>query len=60
MAEMKFDEFGNPYIQCENENELAASLGINLETIEGDYSEAFQHMSKMWEKVLIDTKFELR
>ncbi len=56
--EIKYDEIGNPYIQYESETEFAATLGIDLETIEGDYAEAYQHCTKFWDKAKIDVKLE--
>jgi hypothetical protein len=43
--------------QFENEREMIASLGLDPDTIEGDYAEAFHHLSREWEKVKIDKKF---
>ncbi len=57
MAELKIDANGKEYIQYESEKEFANALGIDLETKEGDYSEAYHHMSKIWDKVEIDNKF---
>lgn len=45
--------------QFESEKEFAAFLGINLETIDGDYAEAYQHMSKYWDNVKVDKIFDL-
>jgi hypothetical protein len=30
--------------------EMAASLGIDLETMEADYAEAYHHLSRHWDK----------
>jgi len=43
--------------QFESEEEMAKSLGIDLETIEGDYAEAFQHVSQSWKNAKIDQAF---
>jgi hypothetical protein len=40
--------------QFEDEKEMAAALGIDLDTIEGDYAEAYHHMSKIWNTAEID------
>ena len=38
--------------QYESAQELAISLGIDLDTIEGDYAEAYQHAHKFWDSIL--------
>ncbi|MFA7192378.1 MAG: hypothetical protein WC089_03725 [Candidatus Paceibacterota bacterium] len=43
--------------QYDDKKEMAAALGIDLETIEGDYAEAYQHMSKFWNRSEIDKRF---
>lgn len=43
--------------QYENEREMMAALGLDLDTIEGDYAEAFHHMSNHWERAEIDHRF---
>jgi len=35
-----------------------AKIGIDLETIEGDYAESFHHYSKKFDKNMIDKRFE--
>ena len=44
--------------QCDDKKELAAVLGIDLETIEGDYGEAYQHMNQFWKEANIDVIFD--
>lgn len=44
--------------QCESESELMKLLGLDPETIKGDYAEAFHHMSKKWNQEIIDIRFE--
>lgn len=39
-------------------NEMAASLGIDLETAEGDYGESYHWCNKIWEAVEIDKRFD--
>lgn len=43
--------------QFESEAEMAKSLGIDLETIEGDYNEAYHRESQRWNKMDIDQLF---
>jgi hypothetical protein len=43
--------------QFDSEAEMAKSLGIDLETMEGDYAEAFHRESKRWANVKIDQEF---
>lgn len=43
-----------------NEEEIkkkCESWGIDLDTIEGDYAEAYQHLSRKWNEVEIDNIF---
>lgn len=44
--------------QFHDERELIVALGLDPYTMEGDYAEAYHHMSKIWEKALIDNKFD--
>lgn len=44
--------------QFESEAEMALSLGIDIETIEGDYREAYQHMNKFWNDLVIENKIQ--
>lgn len=37
--------------QFDDGKEMAASLGIDLQTIEGDYAEAWHHMNKWWTNI---------
>lgn len=43
--------------QFDSTEELICSLGLDPETIEGDYAEAFQHQHHFWNKVDIDKRF---
>ena len=38
--------------------EMASDLGIDLDTMEGDYAEAYHHMSRMWHSIQIDNPFD--
>ena len=53
----EFDE--EELYQFENERELMSFLGLDPDTIEGDYAEAYHHMNKFWEKAKIDQKFNI-
>ena len=44
--------------QFESEEEMMRALGIDPETKEGDYAEAYHHMQKIWNNVHIDRKFD--
>lgn len=44
--------------QCDDEKEMMSLLGLDPETIEGDYAEAFHHMLKVWNAVDIDKRFQ--
>jgi len=44
--------------QFGDEKEMAASLGIDLETIEGDYAEAYHRMSQLWKNQEVDHRFD--
>jgi hypothetical protein len=44
--------------QFEDEREMMASLGLDPDTIEGDYAEAYHHMSKLWENLEVDNRFK--
>lgn len=43
--------------QFEDERELITLLCLDPDTIEGDYAEAYHHMTRMWGKSEIDTRF---
>lgn len=43
--------------QFDDEKEMAASLGIDIETMEGDYAEAHHKCRKIWEAAEIDKRF---
>jgi hypothetical protein len=43
--------------QFANEKEMANHLGIDIDTMEGDYAEAFHWLNKKWDKIEIDTRF---
>jgi len=43
--------------QFENEREMMASLGLDPDTIEGDYAEAYHNIFKSWKKVELDKRF---
>jgi hypothetical protein len=36
--------------QFEDEREMMSFLGLDPDTLQGDYAEAYHHTSKMWEK----------
>lgn len=44
--------------QFESEKELSAFSGMDLDTIDGDYAEAYQHTIKFWNSIR-DKKFNL-
>lgn len=44
--------------QFEDEREMMACLGLDPDTIEGDYAEAYHHMSRQWEKTEIDIRLK--
>ena len=46
--------------QFESKEEMMELLGIDPETIEGDYAEAYLHMQKIYNNVNIDVKFDLK
>lgn len=43
--------------QFEDEREMMIALGLDPNTIEGDYAEAYHYMTKMWKKAEVDNKF---
>lgn len=43
--------------QFDDEREMMGSLGLDPDTIEGDYNEAYHHMSKFWKQAEIDQRF---
>ena len=43
--------------QFQDEREMMAALGIDPDTIEGDYAEAYQHQSQIWKSAKIDKEF---
>lgn len=44
--------------QFDNEREMMIALGLDPDTMEGDYAESYHHMSKMWGNVTVDNKFD--
>lgn len=43
--------------QFNSEEEMMKSLGIDSETIQGDYAEAYQRESMRWKNAKIDKEF---
>ena len=43
--------------QYDDEREFMASIGLDPDTIEGDYAEGAHHMQKIWNRIPIDNKF---
>ena len=41
----------------EEMDEVYLALGLDPETVQGDYSESFQHTSHKWKQVEIDNRF---
>lgn len=50
----KIDE--NTY-QFDDEREMLAALGLDIDTMEGDYREAYYHISRRWNQETIDVRF---
>jgi hypothetical protein len=44
--------------QFDDEKEMAANLGLDTETLEGDYAESYHWCNKMWEQCEIDMRFD--
>jgi hypothetical protein len=44
--------------QCHDKREMMGLLGLDPDTIQGDYAEAMHALQKEWNKVEIDVKFE--
>jgi len=43
--------------QFDDEKEMMADLGIDADTVKGDYAEAHHHISRFWNRSEIDKRF---
>lgn len=59
MAYKGIDENGDEYIQYESDEEFMKALGLDPETIEGDYAESFQRYHHTWDQAKLDKRFQM-
>ena len=46
------------YYQFDDQREMAAHFGIDIDTMDGDYAEAFHYLTKYWNQVKVDVRFK--